>query len=693
MSGNVTYVTWAYNASSTIAKTVDINTNSTGTAYAFACNAATASYSQAKTAFLKNRTTSFFPTFTTSIPHTTEFWDTYTVDCQNITHAHGTTPLSSSVYYNTTTFTNYTSTASNTYPGPSPSCRIQPDDCKAVKSSYSKETSAFNIFTSSIKPPYYVVNPPAAPSCSTACTAKPSCMIQGDHVRVIYWPVTTTGANSCRSNGTTVTPTATGISKIETLGTTLVSPSVYLSFRSLSAYDWGCYKQIGKGISNTIIALAPESLSSAVGWHLGRSALPYNLADLNGYVSSAAYFKMQQYDWSGPGSIIYDDLYFPSVWMPNAVLTMRPEWSNCSISQFGVQDPPVALQSVELLTSEAPSATSQPNTATPVPGPSNTDAPKTTAPALQDQDPTRGQDASRGNSPATKPVGNDNPPSPTPNPNIGGYIASALGYTRPEDQPANAVTITTVKIISIISNGFVDGTKTMSVSALLPGAQIPEPSPVKGISIGSEGVVYDGSTVAISSFLATATAVNYQPHTDNSGSTYVMIAGSAVYVGSSINVGGHTLSVGSTGIVVDGTRTVTYATAPATATDPSQASDYQVMATTDLSGHTVIVVGDQTLSISGPAMTIGGHTFSAGPNGVVVDGNGTTIRYATSTGTDSGNDTSSSTSTISFSTDSASESSAAPSSTSRSAAAHPHASWSSTALYIIFGLGIAYGLR
>ncbi|KAE9976512.1 hypothetical protein EG328_003301 [Venturia inaequalis] len=689
MSGTVTYVTWTYNASSTTPKTVDIKTNGTGTAYAFACAAATPSYSRAQSAFLENRTTAFFPTFTTSHQYTTEFWDTYTVDCQNITHARGTTPLSSYVYYNTTTFKNYTSTADYTYPVPPPSCSIAPDDCKAVQSSYSKESAAFTKFTSAFTPPYYVVNSPASPSCSTACTAKPQCMIKGDHVKVIYWPVTTTGANSCRSNGTTVPPTATGLRTIEALGTTFTSPSVYLSFQSLSAYDWGCYRQIGQGISNTIIAIPPESLSSAVGWHLGRSAVSYNLADLNGYVSSKAYFNQQAYDWSGPGKIIYDDRYFPSVWMPDAVLTMRPEWSTCAISQFGIPDPPVALQSVELLTPEAPVPTPVPNTATPVAGPSNADPPKTTTPALQDQDPSRGQDSPQGNPPVTKsdpgtsggqgspqenppaanPAGNGilppgpPPPSATPSANIGDVIASVLGFSRPDPQPADVVTITTVKIISIVGNGFVDGTKTMPVSELLPDVQTPDPL-----------------------------SFNYLPHTDNSGSTYVMIEGAPVYAGSSIVIGSHTVSVDSTGIVVDGTRTVPFATAPASG--PTQASDYQVIATTDPAGNTVVVVGNQTLSVSGAAMTIDGHTLSAESNGIVVDGNATTIPYVPVTGTDNANGTftTSSPPSITMSTDSVHAAPpAAPSKTS-SSASQPRPSRSSTALYLIFGIGIAYCL-
>src|ERR1700712_4073467 len=111
MSGSVTYVTWTYNASSAIAKTANINTNSTGSAYAFACQAATPSYYNAVSSFIKNRSTSVFPFYTTSTQLTKEFWDVYTTDCQKVVHAHGTTPLSKSVYFNTTVFTNYTSTA------------------------------------------------------------------------------------------------------------------------------------------------------------------------------------------------------------------------------------------------------------------------------------------------------------------------------------------------------------------------------------------------------------------------------------------------------------------------------------------------------------------------------------------------------------------------------------------------------
>ncbi|TLD32240.1 hypothetical protein E2P81_ATG05216 [Venturia nashicola] len=712
MSGTVTLVTWTYNASSTIATTVDINTNGTGTAYAFACNAATQSYNQATSTFMMDRSTAVFPTFTTSYEYTSAFWDTYTVDCQNITHAHGTTPLSSYVYYNTTTFINYTSTASSTYPGPSPSCRIEPDDCKAVQSSFSKENAAFNKFTSLYTPPYDVVNPPVTPACSTVCTAKPMCMIKGDHVKVIYWPVTTTGANSCRSNGTTVPPTVTGIQTIQALGTTFTSPSVYLSFQSLSAYDWGCYKKIGEGVSNTIIALPPESLSSAVGWHLGRSAVPYNLADLNGYVSSAAFFRMQGYDWSGPRMTIFDDLYAPSVWMPDAVLTMRPEWSTCVISDFGVNDPPLALNSVEFLTLEAPAAptvTSKPDNATPVAMPSYTNAPQTTPPALQDQDPSRGQDSPKENLPATEPAGNDSvPPGPTSATsyaNIGDIIASVIGYTKPEPpepeppepqppepQPATAITITTVKIITIVSNGFVDGDKTMPVSALLPSAQIP-PTFV-------DPQLHTNSSGSTPSAQIPPTFVDPQLHTNSSGSTYVIIAGSPVYVGSSIVVGSHNVKVDSTGIIVDGTQTVSYATAPTIAAGTAQAIEYQVAATTDPSGQTVVVVGNQTLSVAGSAMTIDGHTLSAQSNGIVVDGNGTTIPYATATATgldgvtgSNETNTTSSTSSIAFSTDSEFAPSVAASPKSKSSASYLQASRSLTVKHFIFVIGVLYGLR
>jgi hypothetical protein len=174
-------------------------------------------------------------------------------------------------------------------------------------------------------------------------------MIMADHVELVYWPVVTTGANSCGTNGTTVTNAYQGPSTIVALGTTFTSPTPYLSFRSISAWDWGCRTEMGTGISGTIIPVQPGQLSSARGWHLGRSAYPFNLADLNGFVTSAAFFQMQGYDWSGPGKTIYDDLYFPTVWLPDMLTELKPEWKTCSLSPFGVNDPPIALTTVKYL--------------------------------------------------------------------------------------------------------------------------------------------------------------------------------------------------------------------------------------------------------------------------------------------------------------------------------------------------------
>jgi hypothetical protein len=409
---------------------------------------------------------------------------------------------------------------------------------------------------------------------------------------------------------------------------------------------------------------------------------------------------MQDLDWGAARDTILDDLYFPTIWMPQEVLTFRPEWKNCDLSIFGINDPPIALTTVADLTSEAPKPTSKPNTATPAASPSKTDAPRTTATGLQDQDTTKGQDSSKGSTPATKSASNDQPSSATSTGNVGDYIASALGYSKPATsnpgaQSGSAVTITTttVKIVSIATNGFVLGTKTMSVSALLADGTKPESTFVKGISIGTEGVIRGGSTIALSSFLASPMTVKYQPHTDKFGSTYVLVAGSSVYAGSAIAVEGHTVSVEDSCVVVDGTRTVSYVTGSATATGSAKASSipYEVMATTDSTGHTVVVVGGETMSISGSAMTIDGHTLSAGPSGVVVDGNRTTIRYASITSTSAIKSTSSSTtspSSISFSTNSASP--ATTSSALSSGASHLHA-WNWSILYSIFS--IAYGLR
>lgn len=116
-----------------------------------------------------------------------------------------------------------------------------------------------------------------APGCTLGCQ---SCQVNGGTVELIYWlPMSSTwidGTYSAISGSTNKTVTAI------TLGTTLTSPTVYISFDSLYARD-SC-SVFDKTYSNKIIAITDTAnLNSLYGWDgdngLGSTA-SFNFTDL-----------------------------------------------------------------------------------------------------------------------------------------------------------------------------------------------------------------------------------------------------------------------------------------------------------------------------------------------------------------------------------------------------------------------------
>lgn len=116
-----------------------------------------------------------------------------------------------------------------------------------------------------------------APGCTLGCQ---SCQVNGGTVQLIYWPP----ASSTWINGnySAITANASGPVTIETLGTTLTSPTVYVSFDSLYARDSCSF--FGKTHYDQIVAITNSAnLSSIHGWGryngLGYSA-SFNFTDL-----------------------------------------------------------------------------------------------------------------------------------------------------------------------------------------------------------------------------------------------------------------------------------------------------------------------------------------------------------------------------------------------------------------------------
>lgn len=115
-----------------------------------------------------------------------------------------------------------------------------------------------------------------APGCTLGCQ---SCQINGGTVQLYYWP----SSSSLGLNGShSAIKAINGASTLVTLGTTLTSPTVYISFDSLYARD-SC-SAFSKTYTDQIIAITnTASLSSLYGWnsHNGLlSSASFNFTDL-----------------------------------------------------------------------------------------------------------------------------------------------------------------------------------------------------------------------------------------------------------------------------------------------------------------------------------------------------------------------------------------------------------------------------
>jgi hypothetical protein len=189
------------------------------------------------------------------------------------------------------------------------------------------------------------------PGCTVGCQA---CQIKGATVQLIYWPPASStwidGMYSAASDNSTTTAT------VVTLGTTLTSPTVYVSFDPLYAHDM-CSVFSNKTYSNQIVAITDTAtLSSIWDWShvdgLGKPA-SFNFTDL--YVSPVpdAIYESQPRCAS---SLFYaarggaprpsgwacarDYPYEPILAIPDEVRQLDPSWASCNGSLNGVYDPP-----------------------------------------------------------------------------------------------------------------------------------------------------------------------------------------------------------------------------------------------------------------------------------------------------------------------------------------------------------------
>ena len=178
-----------------------------------------------------------------------------------------------------------------------------------------------------------------------------------------------------------------------------------------------------------------------------------------------------------------------------------------------------------------------------------------------------------------------------------------------------AVTTIDGKTISLSPSGLVvDGT-TQAISAL--PAATPAPSSGANLVLGS------------STLMASQTVVvgeNGQPTTE------AVIGGSTLTEGGvAATIDGHTISLASNGLVIDGQSTISITALPAAATAQTEGAVVTLGSSTLTAAETVVigsngqpttevVLDGTTLSQGGPAATINGHTVTLASNGLVLDG-------------------------------------------------------------------------
>ena len=337
-------MTWSWPYSYSVNASIDLNQNGSGTAYAIACQSehvwANRNYSNQ---FTKTVVTY---TYTSEFQTVISFWDIYTTDSDGFPHARGTEPTAISTY-TYTSVSSYTEWVDDTHshtPFSSPLCSIATSDCDFLWASYSVEEASYFAWSASAEISYETIveNPLAGPICYRTCPmAETSCEVFAESVDLLLWPEVPIDA---RNN--------TAVRSFVSDGYTFVSPSVYLSYSTIYAWDMVCDTQYPGEVSSTIVALDPWELSSAVGGPDIRTAVPFNLEDLNGYVSSAAFCEKFRGSFQ-TCSVIVDDNYEPYLWIPDKVMKLRSEWEVCVPYRAGTFDPPSKLASVEVLTQAA----------------------------------------------------------------------------------------------------------------------------------------------------------------------------------------------------------------------------------------------------------------------------------------------------------------------------------------------------
>ncbi|KAK5711207.1 hypothetical protein LTR17_018497 [Elasticomyces elasticus] len=534
-----------------------------------------------------------------------------------------------------------------------------------------------------------------APGCTLGCQ---TCAITGQNVQLYYWPPATaaSGAAFIDGNGTaTAMPNVNSMNASTPVianvdGTLLTSPTIYISYDKLYASD-SC-SGIGQTYYNTIIPLADGAELSSMeyremrdmAWYYTTSS--FNLDDLKQPVPDSIYNKQPRCAASslafyGEGlgqdySFVCPRIhpYAPIIAVPSAVSNVDPEWASCTAWYGGLFDPPIALTPVSnaagISTAYVVSTTSaSPGSTITGSGPAQTAAPyqstkpSATASATQTHTQPTTYSTAAIQSPSSvaadthtqSSIGTSDPLDSTqiteadPEKSESGAPAASPYLSSPQNaQPSSSDAID--PLLSAISQVAASTTTSADPTAADVGVLL---SIINQLS-GSTSATSDqpGSTDPTSPSAHTAPIVvtvgsNSAVLTASPiGSSLVAIAigdsFTTIAAGQAGTIAGHSISIASSYVQVDGTTTVLL---PVVSPVVALGSQDPVIIATASDGHAIsayqsagsVIVQDMSSTVTlapGQASVVAGQSISAVADGagIVVDGGRTVPLSATAAG-------------------------------------------------------------
>lgn len=328
-----------------------------------ACNALWQSWNTASQSFASAHTAEFKTIVSAShytVAYTSTSWSfppnpaVFTL-CDGVPRVNAT-PATITYTSTTSRIQTLTITTGPTLPNPSPSCSINPNLCFNLVSALSAQGSGQ--IPACDQPPGYdaIVQPNGDVGLDfDGAYQYDGCAIGGGTVRLGYWPVSTAGG-LCATNGSTIAPITTGPSTIVTWGTTLTSPTVYLSFDTLFAISWGLQywnnsyvTVLGQNLTNVVVPEAATAVSSicfASGLQEAADlpiqtgyAEPINYADLNEPIRASVYNCAANLSIGLGNGTIWNN-YAPQLAFPTDLSKVQSAWSGClvgagSVAGFG----------------------------------------------------------------------------------------------------------------------------------------------------------------------------------------------------------------------------------------------------------------------------------------------------------------------------------------------------------------------